>query len=74
MSGEVNTTNYVDSALAETKKTTGYPNENDRTSWFVSELEGGKADVNYSDDNGLTVNVTAGGNQTYSVQLIHNVL
>lgn len=73
VSGEVNTTNYVDSALAETKKTTGYPNENDRTSWFVSELEGGKADVNYSDDNGLTVNVTAGGNQTYSVQLIHNV-
>lgn len=73
VSGTENETNYVASSLADTKKTTGYPNEEDRTDWFVSELEGGKANTSYTDENGLTVDVTAGGNQSYSVQLIHNV-
>ena len=73
VSGTENETNYVASSLANTKKTTGYPNEKDKTDWFVSELEGGKANVDYTDQNGLAVDVTAGGNQSYSVQLIHNV-
>ena len=72
VSGTINETNYAGSDLSSYKKTTSYPDEADRSSWFVSELENGAANVTMDSD-ALKVNVTNGGNQNYSVQLIHNV-
>ncbi len=71
VSGEINVTNYVDSALADIKETTSYPSESENE-WYLSTMLGGTAAKSVA-DGALKVDVTAPGTQNYSVQLIHNV-
>ncbi len=63
--------NYVGTPLMDCQLTTDYKSETENR-WFVSKLEGGDAALSMADD-ALKVNVTQGGSQNYSVQLIHNV-
>ncbi len=71
ISGVINETNFVDSALAEIKTTSNYPSEPAKA-WYLSTMLNGAAAKSVTDDT-LKVDVSAGGDQNYSVQLIHNV-
>ena len=71
VSGEINVTNFADSALSEIKTTSNYPSEPVKA-WYLSTMLNGAAAKSVTDE-ALKVDVTAGGDQNYSVQLIHNV-